>query len=195
MSWGNFANLTNMESVFLVCAIVGGGLFLLRSIMMLVGLGGDEHHDGKDVSDIDAPDSAGAPVATLKLVTLHGLTAFLLMFGLVGFLMLRNDKAAAWSASVVATLAGIVTMLVIAKIFQSSRKLQSDGTIYPKDIVGAEGSVYLVIRPGDIGKVQLTVRDALKVFDARAKDTSVEIKTGERVKVVEAGDVLVVEAM
>jgi len=189
MTW---EKLSSMENVFLVCAIVGGGLFLLRSIMMVIGLGGDSDPDGAD-ADIDTAGSDGSPATVFKMITLHGLTAFLFMFGLVGFLILRNDSDAKWVSGIAATLAGLVTMVIIAKIFQSSRKLQSDGTIYPKDIAGAEGSVYLVIRPGNIGKVQLTVRNALKVFDARAKDPASEIKTGERIKVVEVGDVLIVE--
>ena len=184
--------LSVMQIVFLGCAIVGGGLFLLRSIVMLIGLGGDHDGDGTE-GGADIVDDGSAVVA-LRLVTLHGLTAFLLMFGLVGFLILRNDPDAVWLAGIAAAVTGAITMVIIAKIFQSSRKLQSDGTIYPKDIVGVEGSVYLVIRPGDIGKVRLTVRDTLRVFDARAKDPAAEIKTGERVKVVEAGDVLVVES-
>ncbi|MCL1856757.1 MAG: hypothetical protein FWF84_03830 [Kiritimatiellaeota bacterium] len=198
-----------MERIYLLCAIVGGGLFLLRSILMLVGLGGDDQaHGGDDVSDVsDSALDDGSAVASLRLVTLHGLTAFLMTFGLIGFLVLRspeiaawctaaegetNAAAVAWIAGIAATLSGLIVMLIIAKLFQSSRKFESDGTIYPKEIVGVEGSVYLTIRPGDIGKVQLTVRDALKVYDARAKDPSLEIKTGERIKVVETSDVLVV---
>ena len=185
-----FQDLTNMETMFLGCAIVGGGLFILRSIMLLVGLGGGHDDAGMDA---DVSDHAGEPIADFKMVTLHGLTAFLMIFGLVGFLMLRNDKRTAWVASTVAALAGIVTMFIIAKIFHSSRKLASDGTIYPQEAVGGSGSVYLTIRPGGVGKIQMTVRDALKVFDARAKDAAAEIKTGERVRVVESGDVLIVE--
>ena len=186
-----FDNLSGMEIMFLGCAIVGGGLFILRSIMMLVGLGGDEgHHDGIDV---DMSDSAGAPVADFKMVTLHGLTAFLLMFGLVGFLSLRNDSLTPWVAASIAAVAGVVTMLIIAKIFQSSRKLYSDGTIHLRDAVGGNGSVYLTIRPGGIGKIQLTVRNTLKVFDARAKDAAAEIKTGAHVNVIGVEDVLIVE--
>ena len=184
-----FQDLSGIELMFLSCAIFGGGLFVLRSVMMLVGLGGDHGDADLDVS----ADSVGEPIADFKMVTLHGLTAFLLMFGLVGFLMLRKDGVAMWVAGSVATVAGVVTMLVIAKVFQSSRKLYSDGTIYPAEAVGESGSVYLTIRPGEVGKVQLTVRNALKVFDARAKDAAVEIKTGEHVKVVESKDVLVVE--
>jgi hypothetical protein len=184
-----FEELSSVDIMFLGCAIVGGGLFALRSIMMLVGLSGD--HDGDGMEDMS--DSAGEPVADFKMVTLHGLTAFLLMFGLVGFLLLRKDGLGTWVAASAGTAAGLVTMFIIAKIFQSSRKLVSDGTIYPKDAVGVSGSVYLTIRPGGVGKVQLTVRNALKVFDARAKDAAAEIKTGAHIKVIGVEDVLVVE--
>lgn len=189
-----FEYLSGVDIMFLGCAIVGGGMFILRSIMLLIGLAGDDGHDGGGADvDADMSHGDGAPVADFKMVTLHGLTAFLMMFGLVGFLVLRKDGQATWVAGTAAVAVGTVTMFIIAKIFQSSRKLSSDGTIYPADAVGASGSVYLTIRPGEIGKVQVTVRNALKVFDARAKDAAAEIKTGEHVKVVEASDVLVVE--
>jgi len=183
--------MLTMENVFLCCAIVGGGLFILRSIMMVVGMGGADQSDGEAGGDADIPDG-DTPVVALKLLTIHGMTAFLLMFGLVGYLMLLNGNKL-WLTNIMASLAGLVTLIIIAKIFQSSRKLQSDGTIYPKDFAGVEGTVYLSIRPGEIGKVQLTVRGALKVFDARGKDPAVEIKTGQRIKVIEAADVLIVE--
>ena len=195
-----FNNLTNVssgaETFYLWCAVAGGGLFLLRSIMLLVGMGdhdGDAGggHDGADA--LHAPDGDGSPIHDFKMVSVHTLTAFLLMFGLVGFLLLRNEKAPPWVAGSVGAGVGLATMYVIAKMFQSSRKLQSDGTINPSDAVGVQGSVYLAIRPGEIGKVQITARGALKVFDARAKDSAAAFKTGDAVKVVEAGDVLLVE--
>ena len=71
--------------------------------------------------------------------------------------------------------------------------LASDGTIHPADAVGCTGSVYLEIRPGSIGKVQVEVKGALKVFDARARDPKAKIATGERVKVAEAADMLIVD--
>ena len=84
-------------------------------------------------------------------------------------------------------------MIIIAKLFSASRKLQSDGTIHSKDAIGAEGSVYLEIRPGEIGKVQVSVHGALKVYDARANDREGKLKTGDPIRVVEAADVLIVE--
>lgn len=186
-----FDQLSNAEVFYLGCALVGGGLFALRSLMMLIGMGGD--HDGIDGADLHAPDADGSPVQDFKMVSVHSVTAFLLMFGLVGFLVLRNQEAAPWVAGTAGFAVGIVTMFIIAKLFYSSRKLQSDGTIYPANAVGTEGSVYLAIRPGEIGKVQLTVRGALKIFDARASDHAAALKTGDPVKVIGSGDVLIVE--
>ena len=185
-----FMNLSGAELFYLVCGVVGGGLFLLRSIMIFSGLGGDDDFDGGDA--LHGADVGGETTADFKMVSIHGITAFLLMFGLVGFLMLRGGSAATVTAF--ASLAsGLVTMAVIAKIFSASRKLASDGTIHLVDAVGCTGSVYLEIRPGAIGKVQVEVKGALKIFDARAKDPGAKLATGARIKVAEAADMLVVE--
>ena len=190
-----FDQLSGVEVFYLGCVLVGGGLFLLRSLMMLIGMGHDHGGmDGDAGADLHVSDGDdGSPAQDFKMVSVHSITAFLLMFGLVGFLLLRNEKVAPWVAGVVGFAVGLVTMYIIAKLFYSSRKLQSDGTIYPSSAVGAEGSVYLAIRPGEIGKVQLTVRGALKIFDARASDHAAAFKTGDHVKVVGTGDVLIIE--
>ncbi|MGI5869191.1 MAG: hypothetical protein ACOX9C_07100 [Kiritimatiellia bacterium] len=182
-----FNNLSGVELFYLACGVIGGGLFLLRSIMIFTGLGGDD-----DVGDVDDGDFGGDTTDDFKMVSVHGITAFLLMFGLVGFLLMRNGHGIGVSA-VSSLAAGVVIMAVIAKIFSASRKLASDGTIHLADAVGCTGSVYLEIRPGAIGKVQIEVKGALKVFDARAKDPQAKLATGERIKVVETADMLVVE--
>ena len=186
-----FEGLSGTEKFFLFCAVLGGGVFILRSVMMFIGLGGDDMSDAA----VDISDADGAPSADFKMVSLHGITAFLMVFGLVGFLVLRNNSGPnALTIAATASLAtGLVTMVIIAKLFSASRKLQSDGTIHPKDAIGSEGSVYLEIRPGEIGKVQVSVNGALKIYDARVSNSETKIKTGERIKVVEAGDVLIVE--
>lgn len=188
-----FENLTGVDKFFLLCAVVGGGMFVLRSILMFIGLSGDDMVDGGDIGD-DVDFDDGTPVADFKMVSVHSLTAFLLMFGLVGFLVIQNyGKDAILMASVASLFAGIVTMFIIAKLFSLSRKLQSDGSIYPKDTIGCEGSVYLGILPGEIGKIQITVNGALKVFDARCNDNTLKLKTGDPIKVVATGDVLIVQ--
>lgn len=186
-------DLSAVDCTFLFCAVVGGALFIIRSFLVIIGAGGDSDLADADL-DIDTPgDTIGdSPYSALKMVSLHSVSAFLLMFGLVGFLATRRLGSPP-AAGLLAAAAGLGTMYIIAKLFQSSRRLQSDGTIYPANAVGTTGTVYLSIAPGTIGKVQVTVRGALKVFDARAKDPAAAIKTGDSVRVTDAADVLIVE--
>lgn len=178
-----------VDRFYLYCAIIGGTLFLLRSILLFCGLG-DDGGDGADVGDVpDDPGDGSSPVDDFKVFSLHSLTAFLLMFGLSGYLLLRAKcpVAVAVAASLVI---GTLTMLVIAKMFQASRKLQSDGTIHLSDAVGATGTVYLTIQPGQTGQVEVTVRGAKKIFDARGADAMLPLPTGTPVRVAEADGIL-----
>lgn len=196
-----FDNLGGVDKFFLFCAVIGGSMFLMRSILLFVGLGGEDLDggdlgDGVDLADGDGVDFGedGTPTADFKMLSLHSLTAFLLMFGLMGFLIMHHyGEKFVWLAAVASLLTGLITMFIIAKLFSWSRKLQSDGTIYPKDTIGCEGSVYLGIPPGGIGKIRIVVNGALKVFDARCNEAATHLKTGDRIKVVDTGDVLVVE--
>lgn len=184
-----FADLSGMKMFFMFCAVVGGGVFILRSVLIFTGLGGDDMALDADAGDVDIGDDSAAD---FKMISVHGLTAFFLMFGLVGFMILRSNGGTL-AAVALGALAGLATMFIIAKLFSSSRKLQSDGTIYPGEAVGTLGTVYLEIRPGQIGKVQINVKGASKIFDARASDATAKLSTGDPVKVVEAGDMLIVE--
>ena len=189
-----------LESFCLGCAVFGGTIFALRTVLLFVGLGADGTdgagaYAGTEVSD--GSDSDGTPGTDLRIFSVHGVTSFLFLFGLTGWLLLRHrvfgeGAGAATAAAGVALAIGVATMLAIAKIFQLSGRLATDGTILPGDAVGAAGSVYLAIRPGRVGKVQVTARGALKVFDARAKDPATDLPTGTPIVVTAAEDVLIV---
>ncbi len=61
--------------------------------------------------------------------------------------------------------------------------------------IGEQGTVYLTIRAKGTGKVQVAMHGRPREFEAVAKDGA-EIKTGERIRVLEVNDsVLVVEKM
>ena len=188
-----------LQSFCLGCAVFGGVLFALRTALLFIGLGSDGSDAGSGVEVSDGSDADGSPDADLRIFSVHGVTSFLFLFGLTGWLLLRyrvfgEGAGGTAAAAGIALAVGIGTMLAIAKIFQLSGKLATDGTIRPENAVGASGSVYLAIRPGRIGKVQVTARGALKVFDARAKDAAADLPTGTPVVVVAAADVLVVES-
>ena len=182
---------------YLGCAVVGGALLVLRTLMLLAGFGADAGDGGADfdpgteVSDGDV--SEGSPGADFRLFSMHGITSFFLLFGLSGYLLTFRELCGPLPAAAVSVAIGFAAMWTIAKIFQVSRRLQTDGTVRLADAVGQNGTVYLAIRPGAAGKVQVTARGQLKVFDARAKDPAADIPTGTPVSVLAAEDVLVVE--
>lgn len=187
---GAGAGFSGMEIFFLVSAAVGGGVFVLRLVLQLIV--------GVDDADTDLTaghgDVAHADAdLSFKLLSLQGLTAFFMMFGLVGFAMLRGSGVSEGPALVAAVAAGLAAVWVIGKIFASVRRLQSSGTIDTARAVGGGGTVYLSIPAGGTGKVQVVVQGRLREFDA-VSASGEGIPTGGPVRVVEVrGSVLVVE--
>lgn len=187
----------------MVCAVAGGVLFMVRLVLQFLGGDTGAHHDVGGPVDVDA---AGADLhadtmadgsdayLSFKLLSFQGLTAFFMMFGLVGLAMMRQTENSEVLSLVVALAAGLVTVWVIGMIFRKAGGLQSSGNIDVHNAIGHEGEVYLTIPCAGIGKTKITVQDRLRIYDTVSNDKT-EIKTGQRVRVVEVTpqDVLVVE--
>jgi len=187
-----FAGLTGLEKVFMGCAVFGGGLFILRMVLMLVGADSSDADMDVDMdidmdADVDASDSADFDDveidAGLRLLTFQGMTAFVMMFGLTGYAVSRNSGTGTAFTVALGCLAGFAGMWLMAKGFALMNSLQSSGNMNVKDAVGQEGTVYLTIPAEGPGRVQLPVSGRLKVMSATSHD-KVEIKTGTRVSVV-----------
>ncbi|MBN1568392.1 MAG: hypothetical protein JXA73_11145 [Acidobacteria bacterium] len=189
---GNYlAGLNGLEKIFLACAVFGGGFFILRTILMLTGFGDtdsdtDSGHidDTSDhIEDLDHASHAAAD-AGLKILTVQGLTAFVMMFGLTGYAISRSSLLGSIMTIVVGILVGIFTMWLIAKGFALMKSMQSSGTMQVYEAMGREGTVYLTIPAEGIGKIQVTISGRLQVVDAVSLD-KVQLKTGERICVSE----------
>ena len=187
-----FSSFNGVEVFFLICAIIGGTFQLIRIVMMFIGFGHDfasdigsgEHHIDASHSDSDIG---------FKLLSIHGLTSFLLMFGLVGLALYRQSKTGMTIAMIGAIVAGFASVWIIGKLFSSISKLQSSGTISIDNSVGAEGKVYLTIPENGTGRVLVNVRNSLREYDASSHDTK-ENLTGTPIRVIWVdGNVLVVE--
>lgn len=166
----------SLEGLFLVAAVGGGVTFAIQLIAMFTGasvgegdldMGGDVGHAAADIS--------------FKVLSLQGLSAFFLMFGLVGLALLNQSDAGNTMSLIGAFGAGFVSTWVIARIFRGFTKLQSTGTLDMSNALGATGSVYLHIEPNKPGKVTVTVQGRLLTVDAIATR---RIETGMPVKVV-----------
>jgi membrane protein implicated in regulation of membrane protease activity len=199
---GFFESLSSLEKVFAICAIVGGTLFVIRIALQLLGLHGHDVGGGADVSAMDAAHVAhGAGAGTghdsdlgFKLLSLQGITAILLMFGLVGLAMSRQTHAGMLLSIVVAVGAAIITVTLMANVFASVGRLQSSGNIDIENAIGLPGVVYLNIPADGIGKVEITIQNRMRIYDASSASNS-PLSTGDHVRVtaVASGSTLVVE--
>jgi hypothetical protein len=175
---------TLADSVFFLCAVLGGGVFVIRTLLQLVGFGADTddlHHDAD---------------AGFRILSLQGLSAFFMMFGLVGLALVRESKIGEAPALGIAALAGVGSMWLIGKLFGMMTKLQSSGTLNMQNAIGQSGTVYLTVPKSGRGKVEVVVQGRLGVFEATTH-LGGDIATGARVRVVaiESGDTLIVEPL
>lgn len=185
-----YSSLSPVQKVFLFCALVGGIIFVIRMILMVVGLGDHDAHDG----GLDHADGHGDSDVSFKLFSLHGLTCFFMMFGLVGLGLSRQFWVPDIIAAAVGTIAGLFTFWIIARLFSSMTKLQSDGTLKLSNAIGQQGKVYLTIPAEGTGQVQVSFQGRLMIYDAISADKE-EIKTGDQIVVIDitGGNTLVVE--
>lgn len=188
-----FSNLAGLEVFFLFCAAVGGFFVLVRLVMQFMGVDHDTDPTIDAPVDVDLDAQHVDSDLGFKFLSLHGLTAFFMMFGLVGFALFRQSNMGHLLSIVGAMAAGFASVWVIGKLFAAVGRLQSSGTVPLKNAIGCEGSVYLTIPPRGTGKVMVTVSNRLREFDATTKDEA-GLKTGTPVRVVAmSGDKLVVE--
>ncbi|MCP4157645.1 MAG: hypothetical protein GY757_58590 [bacterium] len=129
--------------------------------------------DANDVHDSDS---------SFRLLSLQGLTTFFMMFGLVGLALSKQSKVVVLWSMIGAFAGGLLSLWIIAKIFKSMTRLQSDGTMDIRAAIGKQGTVYLTIPAENKGKVQITIQGTLREMPAVSLYKK-EIKTGETIEV------------
>ena len=202
-----FDTLTTLQIAFVIMAGVAGLFFVIQVVAMMVGGLGDADLDMESPdldadmdldadADVDAHDVAAHAdsSADFHWISIQGITAFFMMFGLIGLMLNKGHGWGAGASVGIGVGAGLVTNFAVAKIFQMFRRLQSSGTMDLRNAIGEEGNVYLTIKSDEPGKIQIAVQEHLKVFDAVSADGS-EIPTDSRIRVVRLvkGNTMVVE--
>ena len=184
-----FANLNGFEIFFLICAVVGGFFVLVKLVMQFIGADADIDTDldtGIDAQHVDSDIG-------FKALSMHSLTSFLMMFGLVGLALYRQSHAGMFLSILGASVAGLASVWVIGRIFASVGRLQSSGTLATASAVGSTGTVYLSIPKGGTGRVSINFRGRLREFDASSADGEM-LASGTPIRVVRVdASVLVVE--
>ena len=185
--WVGLGDVTGLDLLFASAALVGGLLFIAWFFLLMIGGLAGGLLDGVGV-DVDM----GADLS-FKAFTFQGIVAFVLMFGLVGLALSRSDMHQ-MVALLAGTAAGGASMWTMGKMFQVFYSVQSSGNMDIDNAVGKNATVYMRIKPGEVGQVQVEVQGAMRTLDAVAKDPEAYFKSGDTVTVREiiAGRMVVV---
>lgn len=194
-----------MQTAFLICAVVGGVIFILQLALSIMGLGDMDGGDVDGGGDFDADagaDGHGADGADhddssmfFGLLSFRSLVAAVTFFGIGG---LAADAAVLppWTSFGIALATGFASMWLVALMMQSLHKLRAEGTVDIKGSVGKSAQVYLKI-PADnngVGKVTIEIQGRTVEFAARTPHNE-EIATGANVTVLRVVDQETVEVM
>ena len=187
-----YARLNGVEYFFLVCAVTGAIFVIIRMALLFIGIESDINGDmdiNIDEIDIHHADSD----IGFKLLSLQSLSAFLLMFGLVGLALYNENREGLFISLVGALAAGVAAVWAISKLFSLFGKLQSSGTIFLENAPGTEGKIYLDIPARGTGRVLVHIQNRLREYDAKSVDNK-SLKTGQPIRVVKVeGKILIVE--
>jgi len=188
-----FSAMNGQEIFFTICAVVGGFFVLVKLVLQFVGADTDMDTDldidadsGIDIHHVDSDMG-------FKLLSLYGLTSFLMMFGLVGLALYRQSHAGFVVSLAGGTAAGFASVWVIGRLFALIGRLQSSGTLDTATATGSTGTVYLTIPAGGTGRVTINFKGRLREFDAMAASGE-QLATGTPIRVARVdASLLVVE--
>ncbi len=169
-----------MYTLYMICAIVGGGIMVIQFVMLLLGFDGDASDMDIDVS-VGEEGGDGSFLGILSFRTVVAAAAF---FGITG-LAVDAAGVAPYPTFVLAVAAGVAAMFLVAWLMRSLHQLYSEGNVRIENAVGGTGVVYLSI-PGNRsgkGKVTVSIQDRTLQYPAMTKGDP--LATGTPVLVVD----------
>ena len=183
--------ITGIDILFAVMALIGTVLFLIYFILIMIGGVAD---GVLEVAGFDADFDMGAE-GIFHMLTIQGILSFIMMFGISGLAVTQSDGGDLLAIAV-AVISGIFSMWIIGKVFQVMKSLEVDGTVKHSLAVGAQGKVYMEIKAGQTGQVQVEFQNAMRTCDAVLEDEKWSLDTGKFVEVVKViGETLVVKPL
>ncbi|MDP1660419.1 MAG: hypothetical protein Q8L55_00760 [Phycisphaerales bacterium] len=166
---------------FTVPALLGTGIFLLKLLLIMVGL---DHHGDADGLDGGHGHHGGDASGAFKLVSVQTTFGFIMGFGWGGLVCL---KAFEWSPAL-SVLGGLVSGsafgFLVALLLHAVKKMESSGNVNMASAVGHEADVYANIPAKGEGRGQVRVVIGNRERIVQATSDGPALKTGSRVKVV-----------
>jgi hypothetical protein len=179
-----------LSDVYLVCAVVGGTLLVVQTVLSAIG-GGHGDHDmahgvDHDTGALHDPHDVGherSESVFVKWLSLRTIVALLTFFGLAGLASAKAGLSTGVGLGI-SLAVGAASVFVVAFLMASLSRLQSQGNLNLNNAVGLPAKVYLRI-PGAMkghGKITLEVQG--RFVEVEAVSAGPEIPTGADVRVV-----------
>lgn len=201
IEWWN--SLSAMMKVLWAITLSASLIFIVQSVMTFLGAdsGNGDFDMDTDVSG-DVPDGTDAPDAAAHgtgqgLLTFRNFVNFFLGFGWCAIL-LRSSISSTPLLLVISVVIGLALVVLVMLLFKWLGGMQQAGNINVfKSAVGCEGKVYLSIpgERGGSGKVQITINDAVREYEAVTDGPKLTTGTAIRVVEVLSADTLLVEPL
>lgn len=178
----SFMQLSTIEQVYWSVAIIGSIIFLI--LLILTFFGGDLDSDLDIDADFDDFDG-NTEGAGYQFFTFKNVVAFLTIFGWTGITCLNNGISSSLTL-VIATIAGIIMMILTTLLFFWINSFAESGTLQIQKAVNEIGKVYIPIKANrnQSGKITINLQGSLRELDA-ITDEKKDLKTGTLVKVVQ----------
>jgi hypothetical protein len=201
-----------VDTVFIICAAIGGTILVAQFVMTLIGLGGHafdldmssdighdfggdfhadggfhgDHAGGGDHADAtDHADQANQHCSTwlFGIISFRTVVAALAFFGLAG-LAARSADAPMPTVLGVSVGAGLAAMFAVYWMMRSLQALRAEGTVRILGSVGQHGNVYLRVPASrsGSGKIQFNLQN--RTMEYLAVTAGPELPTGAKVVVV-----------
>ncbi|MBQ8474066.1 MAG: NfeD family protein [Clostridia bacterium] len=205
LEWWN--SLGSLAQIFACVAIPSTIVLFIQTVMMFVGIGHDSdiadgvHFDGDLDADISGAEAVhdgifGHDITDaeidhdisgfegLRIFTVRGIIAFLVVFGWVGVALDSGGVHKAVTC-IIATVCGFAVMVLMAFLMRAVMRLRSDGNADNRNAIGVAGRVYLTVPPerSGEGKVNIMLQGSYVERDA-VTDEAEPIPTGSEVVVI-----------
>ncbi len=205
--------MTLLNKAFAVAALFCSVLFLWQIISMLIGFDMHGHtdvsHGGIDHVDMDA-SSDGTSVGhadgtgdhdhqdpggqlAFSLVSVRSVIAFATLFTWAGTLYLMSGTSMVL-AVIYSLVWGAVAMFAVSYLVYTLVRLQETGNVSLWSSIGEEGSVYMNIPVGGVGKVRVLVGGVLSYVNARSPEEDLLV-AGTKIRVTRVLDDNTVEVL
>ena len=193
-----------MFQVFLVCAVIGGTIFIVQFVLALVGFGGEDFELGDDIpddmpedfpeefgdaGDVDAVTDGQGDVHDhgstwlFGVISLRTVVAATTFFGLAGIASLQAGQTSLMSLAI-ALVAGAGAMYGVHYLMRLLYGLRHDGTERIGTAVGKRATVYVPIPGNRTGRGKVQMRLQGRVVEYLAVTSAPEkLPTGSMVEV------------